>query len=231
MPGRLTYSAICRYIGNHVMQIQLPLIRLFLVDDHALVRMGLSVLLEMEPDFKVVGEAGDGFQAIELFERLKPDVTLLDVRMPNMNGIEAARELTKRWPEARIVMLTTSEMDDEIERAIEAGACGYLLKKITREELVSAVRQVHAGEACIPAVIAKQLAANRLAPRLSVREREVLAMLPRGLTNPDIAKALGITLSTAKTHLRTIFSKLDVVDRSEAVTVAVQRGILHLDGE
>jgi DNA-binding NarL/FixJ family response regulator len=213
------------------MQTNLPFIRLFLVDDHALVRMGLAVLLEMEPDFKVVGEAGDGRQAIEMFGRLKPDVTLVDVRMPLMNGIEIVEQLIKKWPEARIVMLTTSEMEDEIERAIEAGACGYLLKKITREELVSAVRQVHAGEACIPDIIAKQLAANHLAPRLSRREREVLSMLPRGLTNPDIAQALGISLSTTKTHLRTIFSKLDVMDRSEAVTVAVQRGILHLTGE
>jgi DNA-binding NarL/FixJ family response regulator len=213
------------------MQPKVPLIRLFLVDDHALVRMGLKVLLEMEPDFKVVGEAGDGQQAIDLFQRLKPDVTLLDVRMPTMSGIETVKQLIKKWPEARIIMLTTSEMEDEIERALEAGACGYLLKKITRDELVSAVRQVHGGEACIPEMIARQLAANHLAPRLSQREREVLSMLPRGLTNPDIAQALGISLNTAKTHLRTIFSKLDVADRSEAVTVAVQRGILHLDGE
>lgn len=204
-------------------------ISLLLVDDHALVRMGLAVLLEMEPDFKVVGEADDGVQALELFARLNPDVTLLDVRMPHMDGIETLKQLIQKWPEARVVMLTTSDLEDEIDRAIRAGACGYLLKKVTRDELVRAVRQVHDGEACIPDEVAKQLAANRDAPRLSEREREVLAMLPRGLTNPDIAKALGISLNTTKTHLRTIFSKLDVVDRSEAINVAVQRGILHLN--
>ncbi len=213
------------------MPTHLPLIRILLVDDHALVRLGLAVLLRMEPDFQVVGEAESGKQALDLFARLQPDVTLLDVRMPQMSGIETARQLILKWPEARIIMLTTSELEDDIDQAIETGACGYLLKKITREELVSAVRQVHAGEACIPEVVAKQLAANRLAPRLSVREREVLAMLPRGLTNPDIATALGISLSTAKTHLRAIFSKLDVADRSEAINVAVQRGILHLNQE
>ncbi|HEX4120897.1 MAG TPA: response regulator transcription factor [Verrucomicrobiae bacterium] len=211
------------------MQTEPPGISLLLVDDHALVRMGLAVLLEMEPDFKVVGEAGDGAQALELFARLNPDVTLLDVRMPHMDGIETLKQLIQKWPEARVVMLTTSDLEDEIDRAIRAGACGYLLKKVTREELVKAVRQVHSGEACIPDEVAKQLAANRNAPRLSEREREVLAMLPRGLTNPDIAKALGISLNTTKTHLRTIFSKLDVVDRSEAINVAVQRGILHLN--
>jgi len=142
-------------------QIKPAEISLLLVDDHALVRMGLTALLEMEPDFRVVGEAGDGSQAMELFARFNPDVTLLDVRMPHMDGIETLKQLIQKWPEARIVMLTTSDLEDEIERAVTAGACGYLLKKITREELVKAVRQVHAGEACIPAEVAKQLAANR----------------------------------------------------------------------
>lgn len=211
------------------MPTALNAIRLMLVDDHALVRMGLIALLETERDFRVVAEADDGFQALELFAQLKPDVTLMDIRMPRMDGIETLKQLLARWPEARVIMLTTSDLDDDIERAVEAGASGYLLKKITRDELVSAIRQVQGGDICIPKVVAQRLAANKMAPRLSEREREVLAMLPRGLTNPDIAKALGISLSTAKTHLRTIFSKLDVADRSEAITVAAQRGILRLD--
>ena len=134
-----------------------------------------------------------------------------------------------RRPDARIIMLTTSELEDEIERAVELGACGYLLKKITGDELARAIRLVHSGEICLPAEVTRRLAANRLAPRLSEREREVLALLPRGLTNPEIAHALGITLNTAKTHLHTIFSKLDVANRAEAVSAALQRGLLQLD--
>jgi two-component system, NarL family, response regulator len=200
-----------------------------LVDDHALVRMGLVALLQTEAGFQVVAEADTGRQALELYASHSPDVTLLDIRMPHMDGIETLQQILARWPEARVIMLTTSDLDDDIERAVAAGASGYLLKKITRSELVSGIRQVHGGEVCIPEVVARRLVANRLAPRLSDREREVLALLPRGLTNPDIARALGISLNTAKTHLRTIFSKLGVADRSEAITVAAQRGILRLD--
>ena len=200
-----------------------------LVDDHALVRMGMVALLETDRNLRVVAEADDGVQALQLFAQHRPDVTLLDIRMPRLNGIETLRQILAKWPEARIIMLTTSDLDDDIERSIEAGACGYLLKKITRDELIGAIRQVHAGEACIPEVVAQRLAANRLAPHLSERERQVLALLPKGLTNPDIARVLSISLSTTKTHLRTIFSKLDVMDRAEAVTAALQRGILHLD--
>ena len=213
------------------MPTKLSRIRLLLADDHALVRLGLVALLEMEPDFHVVAQAGDGVEALELFARHQPHVTLLDLRMPRLDGIETLKRLLEKWPDARVVMLTTSDLEDEIARAIECGACGYLLKRITRDELVAAVRQVHAGEACIPWAVAKQLAASRHAPRLSEREREVLAMLPRGLTNQDIATALGVSLNTAKTHLRTIFTKLDVADRSEAVTVAVQKGMLQLELE
>lgn len=206
-----------------------PNIRLLLVDDHALVRMGLKALLEVEPDFEVVAEADDGVAALEQYANLKPDITLLDIRMPRMDGLEALRLLLAHSPNARIIMLTTSDLDEEIERAVELGACGYLLKKITRDELVLAIRLVHGGGICMPEEVARSLAANRLAPRLSEREREVLALLPRGLTNPEIAHALGITLNTAKTHLHTIFSKLDVAGRAEAVSAAVQRGLLHLD--
>lgn len=206
-----------------------PKIRLMLVDDHALVRMGLKALLEVESDFEVVAEADDGVAALELFARSLPDITLLDIRMPRMDGLEALGKLLARSPNARTIMLTTSDLDEEIERAIELGACGYLLKKITRDELVRAIRLVQDGGICMPAEVTRSLAANRLAPRLSEREREVLALLPRGLTNPEIAKALGITINTAKTHLHTIFSKLDVAGRAEAVSAAVQRGLLHLD--
>lgn len=204
-------------------------IGVLLVDDHTIVRMGLSALLEVEEDFKVVGEAGSGPEAIELFGRLKPDITLLDIRMPQMDGIEVLSQLTKQWPTARVIMLSTSSTEDEIHRALENGASGYLHKQVGRSELIHAVRQVHAGEDYMPALISKELASSGDKPRLSSREREILAMLPRGLTNQDIALALGIGFGTVKAHLRTIFSKLEVTDRSEAVSVAVQRGILNLD--
>ena len=200
-----------------------------LVDDHALVRMGLKALLEVEPDFEVVAEADDGVAALEQCANLKPDITLLDIRMPRMDGLEALRQLLARSPSARIIMLTTSDLDEEIERAVELGACGYLLKKITRDELVRAIRLVHGGEICMPEEVTRRLTANRMAPRLSEREREVLALLPQGLTNPEIAKTLGVTLNTAKTHLHSIFNKLDVAGRAEAVSAAVQRGLLRLD--
>lgn len=206
-----------------------PTIRLMLVDDHALVRMGLKALLEIEPDFVVVAEADDGVAALEQYAIQQPDVTLLDIRMPRMDGLQTLERLLVRRPDARIIMLTTSELEEEIERAVELGACGYLLKKITGDELARAIRLVHSGEICLPAEVTRRLAANRLAPRLSEREREVLALLPRGLTNPEIAHALGITLNTAKTHLHTIFSKLDVANRAEAVSAALQRGLLQLD--
>ena len=209
--------------------MKLPTIRLMLVDDHALVRMGLKALLEIEPDFVVVAEADDGVAALEQYAIQQPDVTLLDIRMPRMDGLQTLERLLVRRPDARIIMLTTSELEDEIERAVELGACGYLLKKITGDELARAIRLVHSGEICLPAEVTRRLAANRLAPRLSEREREVLALLPRGLTNPEIAHALGITLNTAKTHLHTIFSKLDVANRAEAVSAALQRGLLQLD--
>lgn len=197
-----------------------------LVDDHALVRLGLKALLEVEPDFEVVAEADDGVAALEQYAKLQPDVTLLDVRMPRMDGLEALRQILLRWPDARVIMLTTSDMDDDIGCAIELGACGYLLKNITRDELIRAVRQVLSGDICLPEAVVARLKASRDAPKLSTRERQVLSLLPKGLTNPEIASALGITLNTAKTHLHTIFSKLDVKGRAEAVTAAIKRGIL-----
>lgn len=212
-----------------VMHKDKKVIRLLLIDDHTIVRMGLSALLALEPDFHVVGEAGSGPQAIDLFAKLNPDITLLDIRMPHMDGIQVLGHLTKQWPKARIIMLSTSNTTDEICRAFENGACGYLLKQVGRNELVHAVRQVHAGEEYIPDMINKELAVSGKAPKLSPREREILTMLPRGLTNQDIATALGIGFGTVKAHLRAIFAKLDVADRSEAVSIAVQRGILHLD--
>ena len=200
-----------------------------LVDDHAVVRIGLVVMLELDRGFKVVAQANDGIEALELFARQLPDVTLLDIRMPQLNGVETLRRILAKWPEARVIMLTTSDLDDDITQAIDAGARGYVLKRSSRDELIQAIRQVHGGETCIPEPLARRLAANRLTPQLTEREREVLALLPKGLTNTDIARVLGISMGTAKNHVQAIFKKLDVMDRSEAVTAALQRGILKLD--
>jgi DNA-binding NarL/FixJ family response regulator len=204
-------------------------IRLLLVDDHAMVRMGLAAMLQAEPDLKVVGEAADAAQALARERELRPDVTLMDVRLPGGSGIEALRRIKAERAAARVLMLTTFHTEEEIHAAIEAGACGYLLKTITREELARAIRQVHAGETCMPTEVAAQLAERRSSPDLTPREREVLAMMVKGLTNRDIGRVLNCSENTTKTHLKHIFFKLNVADRAEATATAIQRGLVFLD--
>lgn len=206
--------------------MKLSPVRLMLVDDHALVRMGLSALLQVEPGFEVVAEAEDAESARVSFRKHLPDITLMDLRMPGKSGVDATREILREFPEAKIVMLTTYDTEEEIHQAIEAGACGYLLKNITREELVNAIRQVHAGEACIPESVARRLADRRSSPQLTPREMEVLEFVTKGLNNREIAQVLDISGNTVKAHLKHVFSKLDVSDRAEAAVAAIQRGIL-----
>lgn len=202
--------------------------RVMIVDDHPVVRAGIRALLANEPDLAVVGEAGDGAQAIAIYDGLSPDVLLMDLRMPNLDGISAIRAIIGTHPRARVVALTTYEGDADIHRALEAGACGYLLKNTLAHELAGAVRSAASGRRVIPAVVAERLA--EFTPRLDLtpRELEVLEFAAKGLRNKEIARMLGRTEDTIKVHLRHIMEKLGVSDRTEVVTLAYQRGIIHL---
>jgi DNA-binding NarL/FixJ family response regulator len=203
-------------------------IRILIADDHFLVRIGLIALVNMEPDMEVVGEASDGVQALAIFEKLQPDLTLMDLRMPGKDGIQATLEIRGKFPTARILMLTTYDGDDDIHRAFQAGAQGYVLKNSTRETLVPALRSVAAGQRWIPKDIASRLASRKTFEELTPREIEVLHKLARGLANKEIGEALGISEHTVKGHLKNILAKLRVADRTEAVTTAILRGIIHL---
>jgi DNA-binding NarL/FixJ family response regulator len=203
-------------------------IRILIADDHYVVRMGLGALIETEPEFQVVGEAADGVQAVELFQKLRPDLTLMDLRMPLKDGITATQEICDQFPEARILMLTTFDGDDDIHKALSAGANGYLLKNATRENLVPALRAVAAGQRWIPKEIVRRLANRKMFEELTPRELEVLHQLVKGLANKEIANVLDISEYTVKDHLKSILGKLRVADRTEAVTAAIQRGIVHL---
>ncbi|MBI3851499.1 MAG: response regulator transcription factor [Verrucomicrobia bacterium] len=203
-------------------------IRILIADDHYVVRMGLTALVETQPDLQVVGEAADGAQAVELFKQLEPDLLLMDLRMPHKDGITATREICHQFPAARILMLTTFGGDDDIHKALSAGAGGYVLKNSTRESLIPALRAVAAGQRWIPQEIASRLAARKMFEELTPREMEVLQQVARGLANKEIANVLKISEFTVKDHLKNILGKLHVADRTEAVTAALQRGIIHL---
>lgn len=200
-------------------------IRILLVDDHQIVRMGLKAVLQFEPDLAVVAEAGDAASALAEFHRHEPDVTLLDLRMPG-GGLETLRELRRLHPQARVLILTTSEREEDVHQTLAAGAQGYALKSLSPTQLAEAVRRVHAGERWIPPEIARIQAAREAAPDLSPREGEVLQLLVKGLTNPEIAEALALSRSTIKVHVAHILEKLGVADRTEAAAEAFRRGLL-----
>ena len=205
-----------------------PQIQILIADDHFIVRLGLVGLINTEPDMAVVAEAADGAQAIEMFRKHDPDLAVLDMRMPVKNGIETTRELRKNNPEARILILTAFDGDEEIHKALEAGAQGYVLKNSTGEKLIPAVRAVAAGQRWVPKEIASRLTARNLFEELTPRELQVLQQLARGMSNKEIADYFKITEYTAKDHLKNILAKLRVADRTEAVTAALQRGIIQL---
>ena len=204
-------------------------IRIMVVEDHNIVRQGLVALLRTVPDFSIVAEASDGRKAIELFRLHQPDVTLMDLRLPQMNGVEAIGRIRIDFPQARIIVLTTFDGDEDIYRALQAGARGYLLKGMTGEELMDAIRTVFAGKSRIPAPVAERLAERMSAPTLTSRETEVLQLIVGGNSNKEIASALNISEATVKTHINSLLSKLGVTDRTQAATTALQRGIVHLD--
>jgi DNA-binding NarL/FixJ family response regulator len=203
-------------------------IRILVADDHYIVRMGLASLVSMEAGMEVVGEAVNGVQAVELYAKLKPDLVLMDLCMPIKDGIQATREIRARFPEACILMLTTFDGDEDIHRALQAGAQGYLLKNSTGESLIPALRAVAAGERWIPREVAGRLNTRKLFDELTPREVEVLHQLSRGMANREIAEALAISEHTVKDHLKNILGKLHADDRTEAVTKAISRGIIHL---
>ena len=205
---------------------------ILIADDHPVVRDGLRGMLESQADFEVVGEAGDGAQAIQLVEELKPEIVLMDLRMPVVDGVTAIREIKGSQAESQILVLTTYDSDADILPAIEAGATGYLLKDSSREELYAAIRATARGETVLAPSVAARLVGRMRAPaeeKLSSRELEVLQLVAKGASNKEIASSLHISQATVKSHLIHIFGKLGVSDRTAAVTVALQRGILRLE--
>ncbi len=203
-------------------------IRILIVDDHYIVRMGLIALVNSEPDMEAVAEAEDGEQALLLFAQHEPDLVLLDSRMPVKNGINTAAEIRARFPAARILMLSAFGGSEDIHRALQAGVQGYVLKSASGVNLMPAVRAVAAGQRWIPKEVSAQIAARKLSEELTARELEILNHLARGLANKEIADALTISEYTVKDHLKHILAKLRVADRTEAVTTAIQRGVIHL---
>ena len=203
-------------------------IRVMVVDDQSVVRQGFVALINTVPDMQVIVEATTGQQAVELYRQHRPDVTLMDLRMPGVSGVEAITAIRREFPDARIIVLTTYDGDEDIYRSLQAGAQGYLLKDVFFEELEDAIRSVHAGLRRIPTVIAERLAGRMGASELTGRELEVLAEIVRGRSNREIAAALKISEATVKSHINNILSKLGVNDRTQAATTALQRGIVHL---
>jgi two-component system NarL family response regulator len=203
-------------------------IRLLVVEDHHIVRQGLVALLNTVPDMEVVAEASDGKVGIELFRKHRPDVTLMDLRLPTMGGAEAVAKIRMEFPAARIIVLTTFDGDEDIYRALRAGARGYLLKGMLGEELLDAIRAVHAGKSRIPPVVAERLANRMGGSELTGRELAVLELIVAGQSNKEIGGSLSISEATVKTHINNILGKLGVADRTQATTTAIQRGIVHL---
>ena len=203
--------------------------RILVVDDHFMVRMGLSASLNVEPDMQVVGEAGTGEAAVDEFRYHLPDLVLMDVRLPGMSGAETTAAILREFPNARILMLSTHSGEEEVYRALQAGARGYVLKNIVREELLCAIREVIEGHRYVDPAVASVLAARVGHRALSSRELEVLRMVAKGLGNKEIAAALDIAEVTVKLHVSHVLQKLNVRDRTEAATAALQRGIISLE--
>ena len=203
-------------------------IRILVAEDHLVARVGVSTIVNLQPDMTVVAEAANGQQAIELYRAHLPDVTLLDLRMPILSGIEAAAAIHREYPRARLIALTTYGGDEDIRRALQAGVQAYLMKDILHDELLKAIRAVHEGQTYLPATVAAALAAQMPRPDLSARELQVLELIVAGLANKQIAYTLNIAEYTVKNHVKNILDKLAVQDRTQAATVAIQRGIIHL---
>ena len=203
-------------------------IQIMLVDDHPALRKGMAALIESEPDMKIVAEAADGREAVEVYRQKQPDVVLMDLRLPVMGGVEATLAIRSEFPAARVIVLTTFDTDEDIFRAIQSGAKSYLLKDTPAEELAGAIRAVQAGKETLPSHVAERLAARRQRPELSQREMDVLQLLIKGRSNKEIGSALFLCEDTVKAHFKTLFAKLGVQDRTEAAISAIRHGIVHL---
>jgi DNA-binding NarL/FixJ family response regulator len=203
-------------------------IRILVAEDHLVARVGVTTIVNLQPDMTVVAEAPNGQQAVELYRQHQPDVALLDLRMPVMTGVEAALAIRKEFPHARMIALTTYGGDEDIRRALAAGVQAYLTKDVLHDELIKAIHAVHLGQSYLPAAVAASLAAQMPRPDLSSREVQVLELIVQGLANKQIAYSLGIAEHTVKNHVKSILSKLGVQDRTQAATAAIQRGIIHL---
>jgi two-component system NarL family response regulator len=204
-------------------------IRVMLVDDHPAFRKGMAALIESEPDLSVVGQTGDGREALQIYRETKPDVVLMDLRLPGMGGVEAILAIRKEFPDARVIVLTTFDMDEDIFRAIQSGAKSYLLKDTPDDELSETIRAVHAGQQVLPPKVADRLAVRQRRADMSEREMEVLQLLIKGRSNKEIGSSLFVCEDTVKAHLKSLFSKLGVHDRTEAAISAIRHGIVHLD--
>jgi len=203
-------------------------IRVLCVDDHPIVRNGIAMIIGLQQDMELVASAGTAEEGLEQFRRHRPDVTLMDLRLPSVSGVEAIEAIRREQADARIVVLTMYTGDEDIYRALQAGASTYLLKDTLTDEVVRTIREVHAGTASIPSEVAARLATREGSAPLSVREIQVLELIAQGLRNKEIAPMLGIAEDTVHTHVKRIFSKLGVKDRTAAITVALRRGLLHL---
>jgi len=203
-------------------------IRVLIADDHAVVRDGLAAMIGRWPDTTVVAEAQDGRDAVEQWKRHRPDVTLLDLRMPELDGVGAIEEIRQLDPAARVILLTTFDGEEDIYRGIRAGAKAYLLKDAPRDDILNCIRRVHAGETFVPAALAAKLVERISGAELTEREMTVLRALAKGQSNKQIGRSLFISETTVKAHLKSIFSKMNVLSRTEAIAAAARRGIVHL---
>ena len=205
------------------------MIRVLCVDDHLLVREGISLVIERDPEVRVVGTAASGEEALSCYPELRPDITLMDLQLPGMSGIETIARLRTIDPGAKIIVLTVLQGDEDIYRALRAGATTYLLKDTLSQDLVRVIREVHAGQRPVGPLVEARLSERANAPALSEREVQVVELLSQGMRNKELAASLGITERTAEVHVRNILTKLNVKDRTAAVSVAIRRGIIHLN--
>jgi two-component system, NarL family, response regulator len=227
--SRTSFSLAARYPSNSSPPpMSNTQIRVLIADDHPIVRSGLSKIIEYAPNIEAIAEANTGTEAVQLFHQHQPDVVLMDLKMPEMGGVDAIAAIRQDYPNAHIIILTTYDGDEDIYRGLQAGARGYLLKTVSREELITAIQRVHAGQKYIPAEIGARLAERMSSPQLTDRERQVLLLMTEGKNNLEIATVLNVSEGTIKFHVNGILRKLDVSDRTQAVLVALKRGIANL---